>query len=571
MTKEKLGEIGMATKEKEIQVEKVETITDCENKSVAEYKTDFEAYTGNEPYLFVSYSHRDTKQVYDVLNRLHKEKFRIWYDESCENGNDFRDELRQRIKNSSGILLFVSHSSMTSAYCGMEIIVAREYDKRLFPIYVDDDNCVPPTFSFLLSNTHHSSIKDMKKLVSSMVRDLPAETMDRLTINDDGVLEKCEDNGTSIEVGKEQKEVRKIQKEAFKERKALKHILLPNSLEEIGAEAFRGCSNLEEMHIPAKTARIGESAFRDCVRMKKLVIDNDCIKIGERAFENCATLTDVTLPDGLTELYGGIFNSCKALETIKLPSKLTIIGENAFSDCIGLKEIEIPATVTKIDDLVFNGCTSISKIVLPEGLKKIGKSAFKNCKTINNIEIPVTVVSISEAPFKGCENLKSIRVAPKNMQYKSEPNKRDGSDHVLFNKNKSILIAYPANSREVQYDIPDSVTVISDWAFCDSKKLTRITMPDSVIEIGEGAFCNCSHLDEIEIPDSVTKIDDCAFRGCGDLDTVIIPDSVVDLGWGLFDGCEEKVTVYCNEGSVAQEYCLRNGIREARISEKLDK
>ena len=74
-------------------------------------------------------------------------------------------------------------------------------------------------------------------------------------------------------------------------------------------------------------------------------------------------------------------------------------------------------------------------------------------------------------------------------------------------------------------------------------------------------------MDEIEIPISVTKIDDCAFRGCTSLDKVIIPDSVKDMGWGIFDGCEEKVVVYCEEGSVAQEYCRRNGIQEARLSD----
>ena len=156
----------------------------------------------------------------------------------------------------------------------------------------------------------------------------------------------------------------------------------------------------------------------------------------------------------------------------------------------------------------------------------------------------------------------------KNKNYKSEPNKREGNDHVLFNKNKSVIIAYPASSREVQYDIPDSVTVISDWAFCECKKLNRITIPDSVHEIGEGAFCNCALLDEVEIPDSVTVIDDCAFRGCTSLEKVVIPSSVTELGWGLFDGCENSVTVYCDEGSPVQDYCRRNGIREARLSEK---
>lgn len=528
------------------------------------YQTKFEAYTGDEPYLFVSYSHRDTAKVYPILDALYDKKYRIWYDESCENGNDFRDELRHRIEGCSAVVLFVSKASMASPFCGMEIIVARENGKKLYPIYLDDATSVPPAFEILLSNTHHSTADNMDKLVKSMVRDLPAEAMDRLTL-DDGKLKKCEDNGRGIDVDEG---VRIICAGAFKDRKQLQRITLPESLEEIETEAFRGCNNLEEMHIPHKTVRVGESAFRDCVNMKKLIVDNDCIKIGERAFENCANLGTVKLPDGLTELYGGVFNSCKSLRSIDLPSHLTIIGENAFSDCVGLEKVIIPETVTKIDDLVFNGCINLSSVELPVGLRKIGKSAFKNCKALTSVNIPSTVISISDAPFRGCENMKSIKVEAKNMHYKSEPNKRDGKDYVLFNKNKSIIIAYPANSREVQYDIPDSVTVISDWAFCDSKKLNRITMPDSVLEIGEGAFCNCSLLDEIEIPDSVVKIDDCAFRGCSSLDTVIIPDSVKDMGWGIFDGCEDKVVVYCNEGSLAQEYCLRNGIKEARISEK---
>lgn len=530
----------------------------------ASVQTKFEAYVGNEPYLFISYSHKDTNKVYPILDALYDRKYRIWYDESCENGNDFRSELREKIEQCAAVILFVSKNSMTSPFCGMEIIVAKENQKKLYPIYLDDASVVPPAFEILLANTHHGTADNMEKLIKTMVRDLPAEAMDRLTLSE-GRLEKCEDNGKSIEVDEG---VTVICANAFKDRKQLQKISLPTSLIEIEAEAFRGCNNLEEMHIPCKVSRVGESAFRDCVKMKSLSIDYDCIKIGERAFENCAKLESVTLPKGLTELYGGVFNSCKSLKTIELPSNLTIIGENAFSDCLGLESIFIPNKVTKIDDLVFNGCLKLSSIELPVGLRKIGKSAFKNCKSLTHITIPASVISISEAPFRGCENLKSIKVEAKNMHYKSEPNKHDGNDFVLFNKNKSVLIAYPANSREVQYDIPDSVTVISDWAFCDSKKLTRITMPDSVNEIGEGAFCNCALLDEIEIPDSVVKIDDCVFRGCANLDTVIIPDSVKDIGWGIFDGCEDKVTVYCNEGSVAQTYCQLNGIKEARISDR---
>lgn len=97
----------------------------------------------------MSYSHKDSNRVYPVLDALYDKKYRIWYDESCENGNDFRDELRVRIEAADAILVFVSQNSMASPFCGMEIIVARENGKRLYPIYLDNVE-LPPAFQLLL-------------------------------------------------------------------------------------------------------------------------------------------------------------------------------------------------------------------------------------------------------------------------------------------------------------------------------------------------------------------------------------------------------------------------------------
>ena len=538
------------------------TEIDVTPEGFVDIKTKFEAYVGNEPYIFVSYSHRDTADVYPLLDKLHDAKYRIWYDESCETGNDFRDELRKKIEGCDAVLLFVSAASMASPFCGMEIIVARENQKRIYPVYLDSSE-VPPAFSILLANTHHGSISDIPKLMKSLIRDLPPETMDRLTIEEEKLL-KCEDNGKEIVVDEK---VKIICEKAFARRNSLTKVTLPPMLETIEAEAFRSCANLKAIDIPEKTTFIGGSAFRDCINLESLTIRNGLVKIGERAFENCPKLTSITLPDELSEIYGSVFNGCKNLRSIKLPSKLTVIGETAFADCVSLDEVDLPETVIKIDDLVFSGCSHLKNIVMHEGLKKIGKAAFKNCKTLTRVDIPASVIYLSTDLFRGCESLRSIVVHPKNKYYKSEPNKRDGADHVLFNKNKSTIVAYPASSREVQYDIPDSVTVISDWTFSECRKLNRISIPDSVGEIGEGAFSNCILLDELEIPDSVVRIDDCAFRGCSNLERIIVPSSVTELGWGLFDGCSDELVVYCDEDTEIQAYCIRNHIKEARMSE----
>lgn len=526
-------------------------------------QTKFDAYIGDEPYLFVSYSHRDTAQVYPVLDTLFDNKYRLWYDESCETGNDFRDELKNKIEGCSGVVLFVSESSMTSPFCGMEILCAKEKNKRIFPIYLGENIEIPPAFQIFLANLHHSSTSDKKKMVASLLRDLPAETMDRLTMNESkDMLEKCEDNGETISVPDG---IKTIAANAFHHRTRFNSISLPESLEVIESEAFRSCSNLKNIDIPENTIRIGKSAFRDCINLKSLNIKNGLIKIGDRAFENCSQLENVKLPMELTEIYASVFNGCKMIKGIELPSMLTVLGENAFGDCVSLEEVKLPETIIKIDDLVFSGCTNLKKIELPEGLKKIGKAAFKNCESLTTVDIPASVIYLSTDLFRGCNGLKSIVVNPRNRYYKSEPNKRDGNDHVLFNKNKSVIIAYPAASREVQYDIPDSVTTISDWTFSECNKLNRISIPDSVNEIGEGAFCNCKLLDELVVPDTVDKIDDCAFRGCESLERILVPSSVVELGWGLFDDCSENLVVYCDEGSEIQAYCERNKIKNDRI------
>ena len=531
--------------------------------------TNFEPYTGDEPYLFVSYSHRDSALVYPILDELNGYKYRLWYDESCETGNDFRVELKNKIKNCSGVLLFVSDASMSSPFCGMEILCAHEHNKRIYPVFVTEDPVIPPAFKIFFDNNHHGSIASHDKMMAALKRDLPAEAMDRLTFlnGDKTVVEKCEDNGEKIIV---EDGVVRIMKKAFANRTQFKTISLPESLKVIEDEAFRACSNLTSVVIPAETDEIGNSAFRDCIHMTSLIIKNDIIKIGDRAFENCPELVDVQLPDRLRELYASVFNGCKSLKTIKLPSQLTVIGENAFGDCENLEEVELPDTIIKIDDLVFNGCSNLKEINLPEGIKRIGKAAFKNCVSLTKVNIPASAINIATDIFRGCSNLKSIVVHPKNKYYKSEPNKRDGMDHVLFNKNKSMIIAYPANSREVQYDVPDSVTVISDWTFSECNKLNRITIPDSVYEIGEGAFCNCKLLDEIIIPDSVERIDDCAFRGCESLEKILVPSSVIELGWGVFDGCKNLV-VYCDEGSAIWNYCVDNYYVYDRENRKVPK
>ncbi len=57
-------------------------------------------YEGEEPHIFISYSHADKLLVYFEIERLHK-LYRIWYDEGIEPGDEISKDLTEAIENSS--------------------------------------------------------------------------------------------------------------------------------------------------------------------------------------------------------------------------------------------------------------------------------------------------------------------------------------------------------------------------------------------------------------------------------------------------------------------------------------
>jgi|TARA_Y100000310_G_scaffold200121_2_gene200134 serine/threonine-protein kinase len=81
----------------------------------------FPAYQGDEPYIFVSYSHEDSDVVFSEIQWLKDQGFNIWYDEGINPGSEWRRELAESIEASSLFLYFITPSSVTSEHCEREV------------------------------------------------------------------------------------------------------------------------------------------------------------------------------------------------------------------------------------------------------------------------------------------------------------------------------------------------------------------------------------------------------------------------------------------------------------------
>ena len=317
---------------------------------------------------------------------------------------------------------------------------------------------------------------------------------------------------------------------------SLKSITIPNSVTNIGWYAFSNCTSLTSITIPDGVTEIGSWAFIGCTSLTSITIPDSVTVIGGGAFSGCTSLTSITIPDGVTEIDGSAFEDCTSLTSITIPNGVTSIGSWAFSGCSSLTSITIPNGVTSIGYYAFSKCSNLTSITIPNGVKSIGNSAFYGCTSLTSITIPNSVTSIGEYAFDGCTSLTAINVNTGNKNYTSV-------NGVLFNKDKTELICYPAGKTDKSYNIPDSVTSIGEYAFDGCTSLANITIPDGMTEIGKYAFDGCKSLTSITIPDGVTSIGESAFEDCSSLTSVTIPNSVTSIGYRAFEYCTSLTNV----------------------------
>jgi len=107
---------------------------------------------------------------------------------------------------------------------------------------------------------------------------------------------------------------------------------------------------------------------------------------------------------------------------------------------------------------------------------------------------------------------------------------------VVFNKNQTLLVAYPAGLAGT-YNIPTGITNIGVAAFAGCSRLTGLTIGTDLVSIGNSAFESCSSLTNMTIPSPVRSINAGAFSLCTGLRTITIAGSVTNLGDFAFVNC----------------------------------
>ena len=219
-------------------------------------------------------------------------------------------------------------------------------------------------------------------------------------------------------------------------------------------------------------------------------------------------------------------------------------------------DVEIPATVS------YNG------MVYP--VTAIGQSAFRGCYALTSVSIPASITTIGEHAFAGCTSLDSVAI--------SDLSTWCSIDFASISSNPCYCAhhLYLNGTEITDLVIPDSVSLISSFAFTGCSSINRVSIPSTVKEIGLSSFSNCASLCVIDvdsdnpvydsrdscnaiiktatgklivgcrstvIPSTVTAIDDWAFFACTSLTGIAIPNSVTAIGYESFCGCTSLIGV----------------------------
>lgn len=329
------------------------------------------------------------------------------------------------------------------------------------------------------------------------------------------------------------------------------HVVIPSTVERIGAQAFSSCINLEELILYPSTKEIGNSAFFGCLSLTTL---NTCAEtIGSDAFRGCNSLSIVNLGAGVKYIEPGAFKGCTALTNIEIPFTTQRIGSGiaylyfggVFEDCLNLLAVTFSYNLTD---------------KLPQ-LSRVGDNTFKNCINLPRIDFPYSTTYIGYDAFLRCTSLKHIEWGGPNklsigqMDFTGVPLSRmvchgniSISNNDLQKLSNLVEVRYDSYATQIDYgqfkNMPslakvhlEKVKKIDYFAFAGCTGLKDLTLSNELEEIGSYSFQNCSSLEKVEIPQNVKSIMDYAFNGCKNVSEIKLNVGLEKVYNGAFRGC----------------------------------
>ena len=110
-------------------------------------------YYGDEPFIFLSYSHKDAEAAAGIIRGLKDRHFRVWYDEGLTPGASWTESIAVHIKQCSCLIALVTDAYINSKICKAELNYAFSNNKPRVLVYLEQVS-LPDDLAFLHNDAH---------------------------------------------------------------------------------------------------------------------------------------------------------------------------------------------------------------------------------------------------------------------------------------------------------------------------------------------------------------------------------------------------------------------------------
>lgn len=399
------------------------------------------AYTGKEPFVFISYAHKDAGRVYPIIERLQRLGIRVWYDEGLEPGSHWDDMIARNLMDCAYVVCFITKNFLESENCLNEIHMAAEEQKGPLITYLERVD-LPPAMKLQYGRRHALSYPQYESLDAFVEN-----------IADSEILKRC--RSTS---GKPDKRKTEEKSSHPAEKTAKKPVEKPVEKPK-PAPAIR------------KSVDVGETIWNifQTVTVILLVL----ALLGSVVFPflftrtfACAALISVAVVIVLLIFIGIIYGNDLGFEEtgefLYGGGMIFLVGPIVLLLlCFGLYEVYgMYGTGDMVirDDVLVACYLDAETVEVPEGVEEIRHNAFaeillKRGKEIECIILPNSVKRINERAFAHCENLETIYIGP-NV-------KSIGANAFMNCKNLEIIYFY--GIQEDWDDIDKATGILGNW------------------------------------------------------------------------------------------------------------
>lgn len=199
--------------------------------------------------------------------------------------------------------------------------------------------------------------------------------------------------------------VTEIADNTFTQCSSLQKITIPKGVRSIGKQAFRACNHLTEVTFSEGLETVGTRAFENTA-LREVILPDSIKELGTQSFYTCGAEV-FKLPAHEVKIGS---NALPKAWLEKQDGFVLICGSQLYQYRGSETEIVIPEGVSEIMPNAFtdeNGCAAVS-IKVGSTVKSIAQGAIA-CSTLESLEIPDSVETININAVRSCPNLKVIR------------------------------------------------------------------------------------------------------------------------------------------------------------------